>query len=183
MAGNCFAARLMKVGGEVFVNEKRVTKPQKIKEGDRLKAVGKKSFFVVLYKDKSRFMIQNGELKVEELSAKEETSTFQLISGYMFSYVNPKNKKKKKFNVKTNNASFGVRGTKFFVSIEKDNSSYLCVCDGKVAVNKKQEKIIVGKGEDLTVKEGQKMSIAKANDQMWLMAKENFAKMGLTIKR
>ena len=49
---------------------------------------------MVLYNDGSRFLVRNGELKIEEL--KKESTKLSLIKGTIYSYVKNKEKEESK---------------------------------------------------------------------------------------
>ena len=72
---------------------------------------------------------------------------------------------KDKFVVKTKNASFGVRGTEFFISYGKDRAkdAWMCVNEGLVRVSPKdsKESVDVKAGEGVQVKDKKSVSTPK----------------------
>ncbi len=173
-------ARLVTMKGEVLLNKSRLTQDQKnssISAGSVIEAVGKQSFFIIEYKDGSRFMVKDGLITVQKMNPDE--SLLSLLKGTIFSYVNPK--AAHKFKVKTKRASFGVRGTKFWLQ-ESDKESYLCVCEGVVAVRNNHSLMLVNPGEDSHIDTALgTLQKSASNDMMWKMASEGFQTMGLPI--
>jgi len=173
-------ATLVTYKGEVKLNQKRLSTGDEnipISQGAILEAVGKKSFFIIQYKDGSRFMVKDGHIKVEKLEAKN--TLLSLVKGSILSYVNPKSRQQ--FKVKTKRASFAVRGTKFWVQ-ESAKESYLCVCEGQVAVRNNNALMLVNPGEDSHIK-NRIESLRKQHSAaaMWSMASKGFKTMGLNI--
>jgi len=173
-------AKIITLSGEVYLNGKILSTQEKntsLNAGDTLKAQDSKSFFIVEYRDSSRFMIRNGEIKIKELA--KENSTIKLLRGTIFSYVNPT--AIHKFKVETKKASFAVRGTKFWLQ-EDHKESYLCVCEGVVAVRNNNSLMLVNAGEDSHVANSlEALRKSKSNDLMWKMATEGFKSMGVPV--
>lgn len=166
--------KLERFKGEVKLNNVLLKKIVPIKVGDQLEAMNKKSFFIIRYKDGSRFILRYGKIKLKENSGiKREVN---LINGLFHSFVNPKSKKP--FTVKTNNATMGVRGTKFYIE-EKPEESYLCVCDGEVEVKTNYSSIIVKPTQDIKVTpKTKKLKVLKASKDMWIMTVDGFKELG-----
>jgi hypothetical protein len=69
-------------------------------------------------------------------------SVMHLIRGAIISKVD-----KKKFQVRTNSAAFGVRGTQFFVEAVSDEDAWMCVNEGEVvATNTAGQEVVVPAG-------------------------------------
>ena len=151
LASGMDMARLTLVKGNVLINGEKITSPQGIKEGDLLKAKGPRSLFAVLYQDGSRFLVRNGELRIEKLKKKE--TEMSLLKGTIYSYLKKKNKgNKNQMTIRTKTASYGVRGTKFYVT-EEDEKSYLCVCEGSVEAMKEDgDKVTLNALEEIWAK-------------------------------
>ena len=177
-SAHLMAARLERHRGKVSFNGKdSFSKGQVLKKGDRLVAYGGKSFFVIRYDDGSRFLVRDGELTINKLAKKK--MEVGLLKGTLLSYV--KQGSGQDFKIKTRTASLGVRGTKFWVS-ESPKDTYLCVCEGSVAIENDVESLIVSKNEDIRVKSRrQRLSKAHANDMMWNMAVDGFKDLGIDI--
>ena len=173
-------AKIITLSGNVSLNEKIVSTQAKntpLNAGDTLKAQDSKSFFIVEYSDRSRFMIRDGEINIKQLAT--ENSTIKLLRGTIFSYVNPT--ATHKFKVETKKASFAVRGTKFWLQ-EDHKESYLCVCEGVVAVRNNNSLMLVNAGEDSHVANSfEALRKNKSNDLMWKMATEGFKSMGVPV--
>jgi hypothetical protein len=173
------AAELVRFRGNVTVNGNGPQKGQMLMKGDVLVADGAKSFFVVRYKDGTRFMIKNGRLEVDNLDRMNKKSSYKLIKGYIFSYVNPKSKQN--FKIKTKHASMAVRGTKFWLN-ESASESYLCVCEGSVEVKNDTGLISIGKNQDIHIdKNTKKLSLTPANPRMLKMALSGLKELGVSV--
>lgn len=171
-----FDAKILKIKGEVLVDNKKAQQGDELKEGQVIQALGSKSFFVGKYSDGTKFLIKNGKLKIEKI--KEENSQINLIEGTIFVKVKPladKTSNYEKLVIKTRTASMGVRGTMFYVTEEKDNS-YLCVCEGIVeARDLSGAALLVNKYEDINIfLENKTLEKRSANKQMISMGEEVF---------
>lgn len=170
-------ANVSRFAGEVTVNGKTVNKFKMLKVGDHLIAKGKKSFiqFKTIYG--SVILLKNGELKLTDLQKK--SSKLELLKGEFFHYM--KEKSKRSFTVKTRSTVMGVRGTKYYIS-ERDEESYLCVCEGVVEAIRGDESELISKNEDLHVKDGVALKKLKANKMMIEMTASGFEEMGYPVK-
>ncbi|MDA3810409.1 MAG: FecR family protein [Spirochaetaceae bacterium] len=66
----------------------------------------------------------------------------------------------KDFTVSTPSAVAGVRGTVFFVKIENENKTYLCICNGELNINNVDNGLNIGAGHHKAyrfIKEGNKI--------------------------
>lgn len=167
-------AILSKLKGEVNINGVAGKEKQKVLTGDEVSALGKSSSVQLIYEDGSRSLLRNGVMKISGNSSEKET-IIDLAKGVLFA---SKNKSKKSLTVKTKYASMGVRGTKFYVK-EDAEETYLCVCEGSVEIKNSSTSKIVNKNEDVHVKKEAEFKKAPANDMMMTMAKEGFIEMGL----
>lgn len=176
---NVEAAVLAKLSGTVLVNMKPAKVEASLSEGDIVEAKGKGSYAIVKFDEGTKAIISNGSLKIEKSGAK--TYKVDLIRGLLSASLDKT--KKKLLEVKTKNATMGVRGTKFLAMYEKDDT-YLCVCEGTVEIKNKVGSKLVNRDEDIHVTdENQKtLVVQKANDQMWKMSVEQFKLMGLKVK-
>lgn len=173
-------AKITKIKGQVTVGNMLARVGMVLEEGQVIHAKGKKSFFIVEYNNGTRYMMRNGQLKIEKIETGE--SILRLINGTIFSSVKKsQNGKKPKFKVMTKTATLGVRGTKFFVS-EYDKESYLCVCEGVVNVTNKMGSVDVRKNQDIHVKSGEKLEVVSANMDMVQMGIEVFKELGDPIE-
>ena len=170
-------ASIVLMRGEVFVNGKQADKKIDLVYGDKVEARGEKSFVQILFNTGSKLMLKNGLILLERFQ--KDGSTINLIKGTLFSYVNKA--AKKDFRVKTHHAAMAVRGTKFFVE-EKDEETYLCVCEGIVRIQNKIGQRDVKKGEDVHATKKAPLLITKASDMMWKMSIEAFKEMDLPLQ-
>lgn len=169
-------ASVTRLSGEVFVNGSALKLEDSLKVGDKLKAVGKKSFiqFKTIYG--SVILLKDGELNLINLQKK--SSLVDLVKGEFFHYM--KEKTDRSFTVKTKSAVLGVRGTKYYIS-ERDDESYLCVCEGRVEAIRDDEKELISKDEDLHIKAGEPLKKLKANKMMIKMTASGFEEMGYPV--
>jgi hypothetical protein len=168
--------------GVIKINGKQLSSTMKLKVGDRIEAVGKKSFVQIKNDLGSVFLLRNGELKLELFNSDE--SLVSLRSGKFFHYFNKKLNYKRKFKVKTRHAIMGVRGTKYMVTTSADED-YLCVCKGLVWAKKNNmnKEFEIGANEDLYLYSGKKTSLKnKSSPQMISMTSKEFSEMGHPIK-
>ncbi|EQC46651.1 FecR domain-containing protein [Bacteriovorax sp. Seq25_V] len=167
------SAKVLRLHGDVFLNDVPVTAGKKLSAGDVLNAKGKSSFFVVEYNNGTRFMLKQGILKIVSLGELEDT--VELKEGTIFTKVKKSLTGKTNFSVRTSKASMGVRGTQFFIQ-ELSDESYLCVCEGSVEVKKNLgSKVLVEKGEDIHIKEVGELIKLPATEQMMTMGEEVFS--------
>lgn len=167
---------ISKMRGEVTVDGKTAIQGQSLEVGNKLKAKGKGSFFQITYSNGSKILIKNGSLIIYK--NKDKSKSVKLLNGMSFFFINKINKEK--FNVHTRHASFGVRGTKFFIQADK-KEAYLCVCEGSVVAKNKETKKLVKKNEDIHMEKNSDSGITSANDLMLKMATEGFSEMGVPV--
>ncbi|HXH31456.1 MAG TPA: FecR family protein [Bacteriovoracaceae bacterium] len=167
-------ATLEKFFGKVSINSNAANAGQSLNSGDKVVAEGKKSWVQITFKDGSKMMARDGIFILKEPVSKKETM-IELIKGVLFTY---KSKGESSLKVKTKNAVMGIRGTKFYVE-EKDNETYLCVCEGKVEISNEAGMELVSREEDVHVRPKEKPQKTKASKNMMSMALEGFAQMGL----
>lgn len=166
--GQVFAASGFKyLKGNVSVNGQKATKSTKLKSGDKIK-VGDKSLAIVYMDKKVLIKIdKNSELVLEDIQAEQKETKVILSIGSMFSKVLIKSKNKKSiFSVKAANAVMGVRGTEFFVAMDKNQNQkdvWMCVEEGIVGVSTKSSKKTtdVKAGEGVLIEKGSKVTPPK----------------------
>lgn len=136
-------ASLGKTAGKVTVNKKPAKEGQELTQGDVVQTKGKKSSADIFMTDGSR--IRLGPKAKLELSKVEKEVSVKLLLGKLYSLITPGTP----YEVTTANAVAGVRGTKFFVE-EKKAKTYVCVCEGEVAVkgSKDEGETLVKAGQD-----------------------------------
>lgn len=137
------------IKGDVKINNKKAKTKQVFNFGDTF-TTSKSSLAIISIDNKSILKLkQNTKLTIEKPIINDVTQNiFSLAKGEIF--LNAKNTKKDKYQVKTRTAVFGVRGTEFFVSESGDkNNTWMCVNEGQVSVS------IKGKTQEVLVNAGQ----------------------------
>lgn len=180
----CSDFSIKRFSGDVVIDNVKLTKKNqknvKLNEGSTIVANGKKSFVQVRSDLGSVFLVRNGKLVLTSVSAKK--TSVQLVKGKFFHYFNKA--KKREFTVKTKNAVMGVRGTKYMVQASEDKT-YLCVCEGKVAINKKDnaKEYLIKKDFDIDIETGKETRAPRdASKMMKEVSYGEFASMGYPIK-
>jgi len=163
-------ANVSKIHGSVFINKEKIKVGAEIASGMELRIPKKGDFVDVKFQNGHIVRFVGAIVKIEDITPK--STLFNLIKGKIFSAIRPLTVGET-FLVKTKNASFGVRGTKFYIDESKKNS-YLCVCEGIVATKTAKGEVEVKKDEDLT------LTSAKA-DLLVNPATQNMIDMGNTI--
>jgi ferric-dicitrate binding protein FerR (iron transport regulator) len=147
-----------------------MTSKIEVKKNDTI-TTGARSLAVLKLDDGSNIKInEKSSLSIGKASSTQSLINVQKGSAFFRvlkkNFINQKAKKKKhKFVVKYKTVAMGVRGTEFFVSDGKENSSdiWMCVNEGKVVVksNSEKESTLVKAGEGIVVKNGKKTSSPK----------------------
>ena len=90
-------------------------------------------------------------IKKPRISKTINSQSFILKTGEAF--VKAQKTKTNRYFVKSKNATFGVRGTQFFVSAIKKDNVWMCVNEGSVAVKTQASKkyIVVNAGEGVVI--------------------------------
>jgi hypothetical protein len=172
-------ASIERIIGNVNLNGVKALVGEEVKKGDVLRAIGKKSLFIIRYSNGSKYMLRNGRLKIDILTpAKSEIFLFK---GKLVTSVKKKSYKKDQFKVKTRTVAMGVRGTKFWIS-EDAKESYLCVCEGVVSAKNKLNDFEVKRNEDAHFVLNSKSKVQRANTAMMDMALEDFKLMGEPVE-
>jgi hypothetical protein len=162
--------------GQVKINGQIIKKNSiKINVGSVVEAIGKKSLVDIKFSNGHVIRIRNGKTIVKIM--KEDKTLIELIKGSLFNVVN-KLKKPNAFEVKTKHGSLGVRGTKFMVKAD-ENETYLCVCEGIVRSKVAKHEFDVGANFDQFLRADKALEAPKkANSQMMTMATSEFELMG-----
>ncbi len=123
------------------------------------------SMIVLAYVDGTHLKVkENTELVIHaEDSAAKSSNWVDLIRGALYSSV-AKQQQGHQFQIKTQTAVAGVRGTEFFTAIGEHDAFWLCVEDGAVDVTPEgSEKVIsVPKGLGVLIEKGKAPSPPKA---------------------
>jgi ferric-dicitrate binding protein FerR (iron transport regulator) len=165
-------ATVVKVFGNVTVMGRPLKKDDILKEDQVLVVNDAKSLAQIRLSDGSRVLFKKGEFKLSQSDAKDN-NLISIVRGIMFA------EKAKKTNssleVRSGQATMGVRGTKFYVEVEKE--TYLCVCDGTVEIKNDKSRELVSKDEDVIVSADQPFKKTKAKDMMIKLANSGFKEM------
>ncbi len=138
-----YEVKLLKGKLQILRDNKIVPPP--VKTGDRV-TVSKGG--IVILKSENTTLKLSGSSVIEPFEENEKT-VINLIQGAIVSKV-----KKKSFEIKTKNAVFGVRGTEFFVSTNKEEQSWMCVKEGTVNAKSLNQNIDVSAGLGVFVGRG-----------------------------
>ncbi len=151
--GNVFAngfmavANVSKIRGKAFINKEKIKEGAEIASGMVLSIPKKGDFVEVKFQNGHIIRFVGAIVKVEDITPK--STLFNLIKGKIFSAIKPLTSGET-FMVKTKNASFEVRGTRFSIE-EFKKYSYICVREGVVATKTTRGEVEVKKDEDLTI--------------------------------
>ena len=142
--------------GEILLNGSALKDRPNIKVGDLIETK-ENSLILIKFETGSTLKINaNSKVEVQKIEKKTKKSLISLLKGSSFFRLDPK--VKGKLNIKTKNASVGVRGTEFFVSYSKNDSVFTCVHKGSIWVSADQNKM---KMKATIVKEGEGLSVSK----------------------
>lgn len=168
-------AKVIKVNGEVLIDKERASVGAEIATGMTISLPKKTDFVEIRFQNGHLVRFTDAKVFVEQVTPKE--TFFKLMKGKLYAVV--KNLSEgEKFNVKTQFASFAVRGTKFFIE-EQSKKSYLYVHDGVVTAEKDKSIVEVRKDFDLTVTKKGALKAHKASKNMFDSSDAVFEDMGL----
>lgn len=155
-----------KLTGEVFADGKKLALNDKVMDGQTIEARGSKSIVILKFESGGQVALKDGLMKLEPSDVKSE-SLIILTKGIFASHFIKKNNSTQK--VKAKHAVMGIRGTKYYIEA-KDESTYLCVCDGSVEISDGKKTELIGKNEDATAAPNISLEKTKANPMMIDMA-------------
>ncbi|HMW06837.1 MAG TPA: FecR domain-containing protein [Leptospiraceae bacterium] len=117
---------------------------------------GSDSSAEIEYRDETKTIIQmrqNSNIKIE----KQKEKGLNLLEGSIFLKVfnKEKNNKDIKYSVTTPSATIGVRGTVFYISLDKEETSLVGCYQGEVDVSAQNKTVVVPKGYGTRVIKGQ----------------------------
>jgi ferric-dicitrate binding protein FerR (iron transport regulator) len=156
-------SRLIYAKGEVFVNDKKISKVVTLEQSDQIRT-GEGALAIVSLADGSKMKLNENSSLTIRIGSKN-VSSIHMDKGSAFFHVLKKNlvrNNKPTFKVKYKTVAMGVRGTRFFVSDGKGSAEdiWMCVNEGKVVIKSKMEKksTTVKAGEGVVVKDASKTS-------------------------
>ena len=146
-------AIIKKIKGSVSINGRRAKVGDLANIGDIVSTDTNSSFADIRLPNNNGIVrIVGGSIKIEE--TKNKGSLINLLKGKLFSYFKKTEKKSDRKNiVKTEMASYGVRGTRFLVETD-DAEDFLCVCHGSVEARSSS-------GANVTLADGQYVYIGE----------------------
>ena len=158
-------ANIVKINGTALINNEEVQVGAEVAKGMEIKIPKKGDYIVVKFQNGHKVRFTEATVKIEELT--EKVSLISLLKGQVHTFVK-KLMPEEKFTIKTKYASFGVRGTKFGISLdESKKEAYLCVCEGIVQTTQGNKSVDVLKDEDLWVgANAKKLEAKKATAMM-----------------
>jgi hypothetical protein len=174
-AGFAPVANVVKIKGTAFINKEKIKVGAEIATGMEISIPNKTDFIEVKFQNGHIIRMAGAKVIVEDITPK--STLFSLVKGKIFSFVKPLTTGET-FVIKTNRASMGVRGTKFFID-ESQKETYLCVCDGTVVAKTPNEEIAVEKDKDLFVSGSKPSKLVDASKRMLDMGNKTFKDMGV----
>lgn len=182
MAGNKEGfAKIVRIKGEVSIKRRGGDKSFKaavgmrLVEGDSIYTQKDGNVTVVLDNNNQMTIGTDSVVNLAEMKKLSKNSAKTVVSvkkGSIFSNIKKKLTEKEIYQIKTPNAVAGVRGTKFYVNVQ-GNDSFVYVLEGKVRLES-----VVGK-KSIYVKRGE-LAKAENNDNPFLIKnsmKENMIKV------
>lgn len=135
---------------------------QKVEAGDEI-ITGKKDLVILSYVNDSKIKIDPGShVIIEDLEPAEtgqRLTLFVKLGSLMIQFFNPK--KNNELQVRTSNASLGVRGTKFLLGLdEADKNLHVSVDEGSVTLmsTENDDHEMVSAGESMVMEEGRRLT-------------------------
>lgn len=142
-------ANIIKIHGDALVGKEAIHEGMEVTQGMEISIPKKGDYIILKFQNGHKVRFTEAIVKVEELTQK--STLFTLLKGQIHTFVS-KLTPDEKFIVKTKDASFAVRGTKFSVSLDdKKNQAYLCVCEGVVNTSRGEMSVDVKKKQDLWI--------------------------------
>ena len=77
--------QVKRYNGKILINDKPYSDQVILNNGDKVSAIGKKSFIQISYEDKSSYLIKNGEMILEKVETDE--SIVSLLRGGKFKSI------------------------------------------------------------------------------------------------
>ncbi|OHD71226.1 MAG: hypothetical protein A2W19_10615 [Spirochaetes bacterium RBG_16_49_21] len=120
--------------GQVTINGKAVSSiGETIKYGDIIET-GDKSYCEMILNEKNILRLNETSTLVFNISEKE--SSLDLTKGWLAGVTKKIFSKERTYLIKTPTAVAAIRGTSFCTKVEAPDSTYFCVCNGKIELKK-----------------------------------------------
>ncbi len=144
VSGNSNKGILAYYEGTVFINDIPAALGDEVISSDTLRT-GDESYCEVVFGDSNIFSLEeNTATRINW-----ENSDIQLKKGAIsavFSKLGKFLNKDKDFTISTPTSVAGIRGTVFFIKVEDEKNTYLCICNGKLNITKMNEVLPVSSG-------------------------------------
>lgn len=171
-------AKIVGMEGEATIKRRggdrqfRAVKGMKLVEGDCLYTKSGCNVSIVLDNNSQLIIGENSIVdlaQMRKISSNESNTTVSLKKGSVFSSIKKKLSDKETYQIKTPNAIAGVRGTKFYVNVEKGDT-FVNVVEGTVILENIRAK------KSVTAKQG---DLAKAEDVTRAFLIKDYEKPGI----
>jgi hypothetical protein len=151
----CFSQTVLYTRGEVRLNDTIVQKETVFKPGDRFKT-GENALAILDLGSGSKLKVESAsEVLIETIDHASKGSLIQMARGKIIARARKIESQKDLFNISTPTASFGVRGTEFFVAVEQaeELDTWMCVHKGQVIAKGRHETQtkVVNQGEGVRI--------------------------------
>lgn len=166
-------ANIVKLQGTAFINKEKIENGAEVANGMEINIPAKKDFIVIKFQNGHLVKFTGAMVKTLEIDPKE--GKFQLIKGQAHIIAQPLTQGEK-FSIQTRQASFAVRGTKFFID-ESTKNSRLLVSEGVVTAERESSIIEVRKDQELLVTSKGKLKAIQASEKKLTIAKKVFEEM------
>ena len=161
-AAETIEGKITFIQGEVTVNGKKANQEQVIQFNDRIVTADKSQCRIVADEKNIIAVKENSELIYR---LKKGDGSLDLKKGFMGAILRNKTNISE-FKVNTPTTAAAVRGTILFLGIENENSTYTCVCNGRVHFTRNKDKdltveashhkatLFIKKGESIVTQKG-----------------------------
>ncbi len=137
VSGNSNKGILAYYEGTVFINDIPGDIGDEVTSSDTLRT-GEESYCEVVFGDSNVFSLE--ENTVTRINW--DNSDIQLKKGAISAVFTKLDKflnDDKDFTISTTSTVAGIRGTVFFIKVEDEENTYLCICNGKLNITKRNE--------------------------------------------
>jgi hypothetical protein len=186
LSGTAFGFEVIRVGKGVTFNGKPVRAGQTLKgKGTVSCDVANKGWVDLRLPHGQIVRLRNGEFELGKLQ-RSSPRTLRVKFGKVFGFLK-RSFAGKTIQIESSTATFGIRGTKFLIEVNPEKT-YVCVCEGKVAVRRKSEPkksaVMVADFQDTWIRPGKPIKQAVDAKKMMIdMVGDEFADMGVPLKR
>jgi len=177
-SADSFFAEVKKIRGVAYVEGKELKIGDRVGAGKIISAKGKGNFIDIKLSNGAAMRIVGGEFRVSKVS--NRMSVYEILMGKVFSYF--KKTSNSQHIIKTKQAAFAVRGTRFLAEQQEDKS-FLCVCEGSVqASNDTGKSVIVNAGSEVYISKDDKDFVNNVAIRDMSKLKGVFSDMGYPVE-